>query len=177
MRGPEAAMMGPNLFRNPPMTRSRLPAVVLALALAATGLSPALAEEQGGAEAGGKKSAFAPGEHELQLPPLWVPVKGLRSRTPGVATYRPVTVRLTSHVDGVTAMCYRLPYITEALLFALNRDPIGLKDGALDVGTMETTLLNEAARVAGASAIKRVTLIDGAPPASKTNHDLLVLCQ
>ncbi len=175
-------MMGPKLLRNPPMTRSRLPAVILALALSAIGSSPAMAEEHGGGggggEGGGKKSVFAPGEHELQLPPLWVPVKGARSRTPGVAVYRPVTVKLTSQHDGVTTMCYRLPYITEALLFAFNRDPIGInKDGSLAFGKMETTLLNEAVRVAGPEAIKHLDLIDGAPTPPKTNQDLLVLCQ
>ncbi len=173
MQRPEAAMMEPKLFRNPQMTRPLLFAAVLALALA-TGLPSASAEEGGG----GKKSAFAPGEHELMLPPLWVPVKGLRSRTPGVAGYRPVTVRLTSQYDGVTRMCYQVPYITEALLFALNREPIGIKpDGSLDFGTMQTTLLNEAVRVAGADAIKRLELLDGAPTPPKTNQELLVLCQ
>lgn len=162
------------------MTRSR-PALALALALFAATPAPALAEEHGGGgggEGGGKKSAFAPGEHDLQLPPLWVPVKGLRSRNPGVYAYRPVTVKLTSEHDGVTMMCYRLPYITEALLFAFNRDPIGInKDGSLDFGKIETTLLNEAVRVAGPNTIKHVALIDGAPTAPKTNQDLLVLCK
>lgn len=161
------------------MTRSR-PALALALALFAATLAPALAEEHGGggAEGGGKKSAFAPGEHELQLPPLWVPVKGLRSRNPGVYGYRPVTVKLTSEHDGVTMMCYRVPYITEALLFALNRTPIGInKDGSLDFGKMEAALLDEALRVAGPNTIKNVTLIDGVPTAGKVNQDLLALCQ
>lgn len=165
------------------MTRS-LPIAILALALSAFVAAPAFAEEHGGSGGGdggapsGKKSAFAPGEHELSLPPLWVPVKGLRGRKPGVAVYRPVTVRLTSQHDGITRMCYRLPYITEAVLFALNRDPIGIKrDGSLDFGNMETVLLNEATRAAGAAAVKRVELIDGVPSASKANQDLLVLCQ
>ena len=175
MRDAEAAMMGQFLFRNPPMTRS-CRAAVLALTLFAAFAAPTFAEEPGGGS--GKKSAFAPGEHTLVLPPLWVPVKGLRSRTPGVSGYRPVTVRLTSQHDGGTTMCYRLPYITEALLFALTRDPIGInKDGTLDFGTMETALLNETTRVTGTNAVKRLELINGVPPASKTNQDLLELCQ
>lgn len=156
------------------MTRSLLIPAILALAL----LAPPPADAAEPAAEGGKKSAFGPGEHQLVLPPLWVPVKGLRGRTPGVAGYRPVTVRLTSQPEGGMTMCYRLPYITETILFALNREPVGTKaDGSLDFGRMETVLLNETARVAGGEAVKRVELIEGVPQASKTNQELLGLCQ
>jgi hypothetical protein len=146
-----------------------------ALALACLAAFPALAEEGGS----GKKSAFEPGEHLLQLPPLWVPVAGMRSRNPAVAVYRPITLRLTSRETGMMAMCYRLPYLTEAFLFELNRAPVRVgKDGRLDLGGVETRLLGEAARIAGAEAVKSVEAIDGIPPApAKTNHDMLALCQ
>lgn len=146
------------------------------LALACLLALPALAEEGGSSE---KKSAFESGEHLLQLPPLWVPVAGLRSRNPAVAVYRPLTLRLTSREAGMMRMCYRLPYLTEAFLFELNREPVRIgKDGRLDLGGVETRLLDRTVKIAGAEAVKSVEAIDGIPPApDKTNQDLLALCR
>lgn len=146
-----------------------------ALALACLFALPAAAEEGGSS----KKSAFEPGEHLLQLPPLWVPVAGLRNRNPAVAVYRPVTLRLTSRAEGMMRMCYRLPYLTEAFLFEFNREPVRIgKDGKLDFGGIETRLLDRSVKTAGAEAVKSVEAIDGIPPApEKTNQDLLALCQ
>lgn len=152
----------------------RLAALALACVLAA----PALAEE-GGAPAGEKKSAFEPGEHTLQLPPMWVPVTGLRSRNPAVAVYRPVTLRLTSRENGMMQMCYRLPHLTEAFLFAFNRQPLHVgAEGKLDLGGVDARLLAATAAVAGPEAVKTVQTIDGVPPPpDKTNQDMLALCQ
>ena len=174
-------MIKPPSYRNPTMIPPILRTVILALALTALASPATHAEEHGGGEngqSGGKNSAFSPGEHELQLPPLWIPVKGLRSRTPGVAGYRPVTIRLTSRQEGAMTMCYRLPYITEALLFAFNRTPVGMtKTGALDLAAIEIELLNETVRVAGPDAVRRVEVIDGVPRPTKANQELLALCQ
>ncbi len=147
----------------------------LGLALALLLAPPALAAETGDA----KKSAFAPGEQVLQLPPLWVPVAGARSRNPAAAAYRPVTLRLTSREEGPMRMCYRLPHLTEAFLLELNREPVRAgKDGKLDLGGVDTRLLAETVRVAGPGAVKSVEAIDGTPPPpSKTNQELLALCR
>ncbi len=155
------------------MLRLRLAALALACLVAV----PALAEE--GASSPNKKTAFDAGEHLLQLPPLWVPVAGLRSRNPATAEYRPLTMRLTSTEHGMMQMCHRLPNIVEAFLFSLNREPVRAVQGRVDASGLDTRMLEEALRAAGPGTVKSVEVIAGPPPPppDKTNQDLLALCQ
>lgn len=137
----------------------------------------ALAAEEGG-EGGGKKSIFDPGEHVIQMPPLWVPVANSRTRTPGVAVYRPVTLVLTSQTYGMMTMCYKLPYLTEAFLFDFQRAPLVVgKDGKPDFAGIEKRLLADAQTVTGPLVIRSVAIADGVPPAARENHDILAKCR
>jgi len=150
----------------------RLPlALFCALALAA----PAAASEGGGG--GGAKTAFGPGEHELQLAPMWVPVAGLKPRRPGIPAYRPLTLILTSTDGGMMAMCHKLPYLTEAFLFELTREDIPRQGDHMDTNGLGDRLLSAAAAVTGPGVVKRVKAVDGTPYPAKGNQDILALCQ
>lgn len=150
----------------------RLPlALFCAFALAA----PAFAAEGGGGSAA--KTAFGPGEHDLQLAPMWVPVAGLRPPRPGIPAYRPLTLVLTSTDGGMMVMCHKLPYLTEAFLFELTRQEIPRKGDGVDVNGLEMRLFSAANAVTGPGAVKRVKVVDGTPYPSKENQELLALCQ
>ncbi|WP_337995893.1 hypothetical protein [Oleispirillum naphthae] len=148
----------------------RLP---LALACAVALAAPAAAAEGGGAA----KTAFGPGERELQLAPMWVPVAGLKPRRPGIPAYRPLTLVLTSEDGGMIAMCHKLPYLTEAFLFELFREDIPGKGGHMDTTGLGERLLAAASAAAGPGVVKAVQAVDGTPYPSKSNQDILALCQ
>jgi len=152
---------------------SRLPiAAAIACALL---LAPAAAPA---AEGGGAaKSAFGPGEHTLQIAPIWVAVAGLKPPRPGIPAYRPLTLVLTSQDGGLMAMCHKLPYITEAFLFDLFRQEIPRKGDHVDTAGLDTRLLAAATAVTGPGVVKLVRVIDGTPYPEKANQELLALCQ
>jgi len=153
-----------------------------ALFACALALAPVAAPaSEGGGEGGGKggsaaKTAFGPGEHTLQLAPIWVRVAGLRPQRPGLPAYRPLTLILTSRDGGMTTMCHRLPYLTEAFLFALTREDIPSKAGKIDLAGLDTRLLAVADATAP-NAVKTLKVVDGTPYPEKSNQEILALCQ
>ncbi len=177
MGGPAAffghAMMTPRLR----FLAAALSAAALAVCLGATPASASGGGGEGGGKGGGQTTAFGPEERKLQLSPLWVPVIGARSQTKGVPGYRPVTIMITSREHGMMTMCYRLPYIVEALLFEMNRQPISQNRGRMDFTGLNARLFAVADRAAGPSVVKSVEAVENVPRPDKANQDMLALCQ
>ncbi|MBN2751913.1 MAG: hypothetical protein JXQ84_04320 [Rhodospirillaceae bacterium] len=156
------------------LSNLRLFPFTLACGLVLAGMSAAQAEGGGGKS----KTAFGPGEHTLQLAPMWIPVTSVKPKKTGASAYRPITLILTSQDHGMMAMCYKLPYLTEAFLFTMNHAPTPQNhDGRLNLDGIHTRLLNAATQITGPNIIKSVEIIDGTPRPTPNNQDILALCQ
>ncbi len=149
--------------------------MVLVIALA-TGFLPAPSAQA--AEGGGsKKSAFGPGEHELQLPPIWIPVNIHKNRS-GAPQYAPVTVNLTSRDGGMMNMCYRLPYIIEALVFALHETDVKMdRQRNIDTTGLDGLALDAAIKATDRKTVKSIKVVSGTPHPTASNQDMLSLCR
>jgi len=75
-------------------------------------------------------------------------------------------------------MCYKLPYLTQTFLFALNTVDLKLnRERQVDVSGLNSMLLNEAIKATGKHMVKAVDIVSAIPRPTPANQDLLKLCQ
>jgi len=158
----------------------RLSYLAAAIAIALCTTSPnlsALASEGGKSSKDASKTAFGPGEHVIQLPPMWVPVNSQKTKA-GKTQYAPLTIFLTSKDGGMKKMCFDLPYLQQAFLFKLNTIDLRMNNRReIHTESLNEALLNVAVQTTGTETVKKIEVVSGTPHPKKTNQDMLDLCR
>ncbi|MBB4264709.1 hypothetical protein [Roseospira visakhapatnamensis] len=163
--------------------------VVLGAALFA---APALAAGGGGGHGGGHgSSAASAGDRPdketvlprteadsvtgdyMQLSVMWLPVlQNRRSR------YEAFTIRLTPHPDRRVLACFKAPWAHEAVMMALNEQPVSVQDKAhLDAAALKERLLARIATQVGPGLFTDVTLGSGIVEVDPEAQRLSEMCR
>lgn len=115
------------------------------------------------------------GAQMLQVEPLWLPVKQAR---PGVVRYMGVTVRLTPKAGLLTDACYKMPWVTEALILYFNRHQLDANPSEGD-RALDKAILKTANSLSAKPLFEKAQLlpIDGTPrPISDADQMLSQVC-
>ena len=132
---------------------------VAILALAALLAFPALAAEEGKADAGkdGGKKGGAPGTN-VDLQYLMAPLTGEDGKLLG---YAYISARLTASSDSDTLVVRdKMPFIQDALVRDINASTVTVAGDPqkVDVGGVENRFLADARKVVGAARVKVITV-------------------
>jgi len=151
-------------------------AIAVTLCTIAFSLS-AFASEGGKSSKDASKTAFGPGEHVIQLPPMWVPVNSHKTKA-RKTQYAPLTIFLTSKDGGMKKMCYDLPYLQQAFLFKLNTMDLRMNNRReISTESLDEALLNVAIQTTDTDTVKKIEVVSGTPHPKQTNQDMLDLCR